>query len=278
MAAGSGPSWRGSASTPGRGNARSWRKPTASTAAVASPFRSRWFRAASGLITTAIAVTAITIFIFLIFVPGCSETQFALLVPAPYNNESLPPSPFAQQDREAFRDAFKASSISDQLNRNSSSAKDSAAAPGSSSNNPLFVYVTAMAGLTDRGALLYSMDSGPDEAEGAIPIEQLWKYLASQPPGRKKIVAIDLARGPVDDRWGQFVRPSVSRSAGSDLTLVDAAAAIPNLAVITSAAPGEVSWTSPVFARSVFAHFLVRALFRRGRRSRRTTARLPRQS
>jgi len=257
MASGAGPSWRGSGPTPGRGNAQSWRRPGTPAASAAWPVRARWLRAAGGLISTAIAIAAIATFIFLVFVPGCSQTQFAVLAPAPYNNAALPPSPFSQQDREAFRADLKAAILPEQL----VPLATSAGAPESSNQSPLFVYVTAMAGRTGDGVVLYTMDSGPDDVDGTIPLGHLWKYLAAKPATQKKIVAIDIARGPVDDRWGLFIRPTVGISGESgNLLLPDDAAAIPNLAVITSAAPGELSWTSPAFARSVFAQFLVRAL------------------
>ncbi|QDT55801.1 von Willebrand factor type A domain protein [Caulifigura coniformis] len=256
MASGAGPSWRGSEPTPGRGNAQSWRRPGTPAASAAWPVRGRWIRAVGGLISTAIAIAAIATFIFLVFVPGCSETQFAVLAPAPYNNAALPPSPFSQQDREAFRADLNAASLPEQL-----SPSSSADAASSSKQGPLFIYVSAMAGRTGSGVVLYTMDSGPDDADGTIPIEHLWKYLAATPAERKKIVAIDIARGPVDERWGLFIRPTVGVPDGSgSLQLTEEAAAIPNLAVITSAAPGELSWSSPAFARSVFAQFLVRAL------------------
>ena len=258
MAAGAGPSWRGSGPTPSRDNARSWRRPSSSTS-TARPLRSRWVRAAGGLISTAVAIAAITAFIFLVFLPGCTNPEFAVFAPAPYSNPSLPPAPFAQQDREAFRDAFKQQAAVQPIPLDAAAGEPPAKA--SDTGRPLIVYVSAMAGHTDRGVVLYAMDAGPDETDASIPLDRLWKYLAAQPSARKKVVAIDLARGPVDDRWGQFVRPTVGRPAGSgDVTLVDEAAAIPNLAVITSAAPGEVSWTSASLARSAFAHFLVRAL------------------
>ena len=263
MSSGSGPSWRGSAgSARGAGGARSWRKP-GSGPAQTWPVRSRWVRGFLSLFSAAIGLGAIALFVFLIFVPGCTQTRYSILAPAPYNDAGLPPHPFAQQDREAFREKFGAAGLSEVL----------AGKPGSTAGQPAraassrgvqFLYVTALAGETATGVVLYSIDSGPDEIEGAIPLTRVWDYLASLPKEQRKILAIDIARGPIDWRWGLFLRPSIGLS--DDVGTASAAVhsekipPIPNLAVLTSAAPGEVSWTTPGLGQSVFGHFLIRAL------------------
>ena len=127
----------------------------------------------------------------------------------------------------------------------------------------LVLYVTALAGRNDSGVGIYSEDSGPDEPEGYLPLDRLWEFLEKLPREQKKILAIDLARGPIDWRWGQFTRPEPQAvSEHNDVTDGFAAALsrIPNLAILSSAAPGEVSWSSPSLSRSVFAHFLIRGI------------------
>ena len=258
-----GPSWRGSAQTPAQRGARSWRRPgTGSTASL--PLKSRWLRGFLSLMSALVAIASIVLFIILIFVPGCSRTQFAILSPAPYTNGGLPPYPFAQQDREDYQTQLSAENLPDFLGK-----KQSTTAPKSeprvrqAAKSVLVVYVAALAGRTDDGVVLYSIDSGPDEPEGYLPLQQLWDYLASLPSSQKKILAIDLSRGPIDWRWGQFTAPGLAPSTGQgpsqgDLDAI--LAKIPNLAVLTSAAPGEVSWPNPTFSHSVFAHFLLRGL------------------
>ena len=264
-----GPSWRGSAETPARGGVRSWRRP-GSGPATAWPLRSRLLRAVLSLLSALVAFAAIALFIFLVFVPGCSQTRFAVLAPAPYSDSGLPPHPFAQQDGEHFRTHFAAENLSELLGQ-SQPVAGAKAAPngggatksGAASRSVLLLYVTALAGRTDNGVVLYSIDSGPDEPEGYLPLDQLWEFLGKLPREQKKILAIDLARGPVDWRWGQFVRPELGAVADRpDVTggLNGALSTIPNLAIVTSAAPGEVSWSSPSLSRSVFAHFLIRAI------------------
>lgn len=257
MPAAPGPSWRGSSDAALRGGVRSWRRP-GSGGSPALPLRSRWLRKFLSLLSTGLALAAIAIFIFLVFVPGCTQTRFAILAPAPYANDGMSPFPFAQQDREAFRAAFSADSLSEMLSGKSPAA---AGASRGGSKSPLLLFVASMAGQTDKGVILYPVDAGPDDAEGAISIDQIWDFLKARPANEKKILVIDLARGPVDARWGQFVHPFPgTASSENKLSIPEAAAGISNLAVMTSAAPGEVSWTSSAFSRSVFAQFVIRAL------------------
>ncbi len=257
-----GPSWRGSAETPARGGIRSWRRP-GSGPVTTWPLRSRWLRAILSLLSALIALAAITLFIFLVFVPGCSQTRFAVLAPAPYSDGGLPPHPFAQQDRENFRDQFSRPLFPVENLAGLLGQKQPLAGSKSSSRSVLLLYVTALAGRTDQGVVLYSVDSGPDEPEGYLPLDQLWEFLEKLPREQKKILAIDLARGPIDWRWGQFARPELGVAANRpDATggMKSALSMIPNLAILTSGAPGEVSWSSPSLSRSVFAHFLMRAI------------------
>lgn len=209
-----------------------------------------------------IAFVSIVLFIILVFVPGCTQTRFAVLSPAPYSDAGLPPHPYAQQDREDFRGAFSAENLSERLTANqiSNSTKPPKA---SDARSVLVLYVTALAGRSESGVVIYTIESGPDEPEGYLPIDQLWKYLASQPPEQKKILAVDLARGPIDWRWGQFARPELAADSDQHKSVSQIGVAlekIPNLAILTSAAPGEMSWVSPTLSRSVFSHFLIRAL------------------
>ena len=70
-------------------------------------------RAFASLLSAVIAIAAIILFIFLVFVPGCNQTRFVVLSPAPYNDAGMPPHPFAQQEREDFRTRFSADSLSE---------------------------------------------------------------------------------------------------------------------------------------------------------------------
>lgn len=260
MSSPSGPSWRGSTNPPVREGSRAWRRPGSGAAGPAISIRSRWLRGLLSFFSALIALASMALFVFLLFVPGCTQTQYALLAPAPYSDGGMPPHPFAQQDREDFRAGFPGINLADPLAQPASTAATPA---GGSSRGTLVLYVTALAGQTSDGVVIYSVDSGPDEPDGYLPLGRLWDYLHSLPPDQKKILALDLARGPVDWRWGQLNRPVLgsSSSRGESNGIVrEALTSIPNLAVLTSAAPGELSWTSPILARSVFAEFLIRGL------------------
>lgn len=256
-----GPSWRGSAESSARQGARSWRRP-GSGGVTAWPLRSRWIKTLLSFLSALIAIASIILFIILVFVPGCTQTRFAVLSPAPYSDAGLPPHPYAQQDRDDFRGAFNADNLSERLSANqiSNNAKPSKPADARS---VLVLYVTALAGRSESGVVIYTVDSGPDEPESYLPLDQLWKYLSSLPQDQKKILAIDLARGPIDWRWGQFARPELAAETDQHKSVSQIATAlekISNLAILTSAAPGEISWVSPSLSRSVFGHFLIRAL------------------
>lgn len=259
MSSPSGPSWRGSSHPPAREGSRAWRRPGSGSGAAVS-IRSRWLRGLLSVFSALIALASMALFVFLLFVPGCTQTQYGLLAPAPYSDGGMPPHPFAQQDREDFRASFSGINLADQLAQPAPSA---AATAGGTPRGTLVLYVTALAGHSGDGVVIYSVDSGPDEPDGYLSLDRLWDYLRSLPREQKKILALDLARGPVDWRWGQLYRPVLGSGASqseSQGVIGPVLSSIPNLAVLTSAAPGELSWTSPILARSVFAEFLIRGL------------------
>lgn len=259
-----GPSWRGSAQSVPHDNRRSWRRPGNGSGGTFR-LRSPWLKALLSLFTTLIAIASIVLFIILVFVPGCNQTHFVFLSPAPYSDGGLPPQAFAQQEREDFRSRFSAESLSDLLaaTQTNSSGKKGTSKKRDRSRSILVLYVTALAGRSDAGVFLYSDNAGPDEPSGYLSLDQIWQFLGNLPPEQKKVVAIDIARGPIDWRWGQFARPDLNRKLDSQEPRDDVGAIlsrVPNLAIISSAAPGEVSWSSPSLARSIFGYYLIRGL------------------
>jgi|GEM_PF-2260352 len=213
-----------------------------------------------------LAVGAMAAFIILVFVPGCTQTRYAVLSMAPYRDGGMPPEPFAQQDSDAFRERLAAVDLPQQIDR---TGPTSAAGPASLLGNMTgksvtVIYVTALAARTGNGIVIYPADARPDEAEACIPLERLWDFLAELPAAQKKIIVLDLARGPIDWRWGQLVPPlstdSKEASGSAPAELRTALSKVPNLAILCSAAPGETSWSSPSLGNSVFAHYLLRAL------------------
>lgn len=218
------------------------------------------------------AFVAICLFIYLIFVPGCNQVDYSVLAPAPYTDPAMPPQPFAQQDAEAFRGAFRAESLSPAFeSKDTTTNSKSAKRKSVSSRSTRFLYVTALAGQDASGdVVLYregsgpdSIDLGPSSPNGCVPLEDVREVLSALPAEQKKVLVIDLASGPIDWRWGQFARPpmgSANEQTASNSAVDKLLAEVKNLAIITSGAPGETSWTSPILKQSVFAHFLCRAL------------------
>ena len=264
MPAPNGPSWRGSGGPPGSNDARSWRRP-ATDGTAEWPISSKILNSLLGLGSTLVSIAAITLFIYLIFVPGCAHYDVVVMAPAPYHDPGLPPHPFAEQDRNDFTDRFSASSLEERLQAGTNVKLRNRGAWRS----VLIVYVTALAGqyvkeqeqTNDRepgkriDVVLYGIDSGPDEPEGRMSLDRVLKYLEEQPPALKKVLFIDLARGPMDWRWGQFTRPVLAAG-----LLEQASKKIPNLAIITACAPGEVSWSRPSQGHTAFAHYLMQGL------------------
>ncbi len=232
--------------------------------------RSRWLRTLLGTLSMIVGFIAILMFVILVFVPGCNQTDFAVLCPAPYTDLGMPPQAFAKRDADEFRDRFGAQSFLPILEPGKSTGGSNPVKKASASRKVRFYFVTAMAGQTSDGVVFYRADSGADDIDlglndpnGCLPMQALWKYLAELPSDQKKILVIDVASGPIDWRWGQFERPRLGDSFDKGDSLgaaVDALARIPNLAVLTSAAPGETSWTNPILKQSAFSHFLIRGL------------------
>lgn len=261
MAAPNGPSWRGSGGSSGGRNDRSWRRPSTETVNNI-PLQSKFLKSLLGLGSTLLSIAAIVGFVYLIFVPGCNQTDVIVMAPAPYYDARMPPHPFGEQDRNEFSERFGGDRLKERL--------EAAVTKKLKNRGPWrsvqILYVSALAGQYMKeeeqsknrepgkrvDVVLYDTDATPDEPEGRFSLDELLSYLEKQPRDLKKIVFIDLARGPTDWRWGQFTRPVV----GAGL-FEDACKRIPNLAIMTSCAPGELSWTSPSLGHSVFTHFLV---------------------
>ncbi|WP_010585392.1 VWA domain-containing protein [Schlesneria paludicola] len=267
----SGPSWRGSAPKPAPGNARSWRRP-GNAPVTTWNLKSGWLKGFFSLMSVLAAFVAICLFIYLIFVPGCNQVDYSVLAPAPYTDPAMPPQPFAQQDAEAFRGTFRAESLSTAFESKvaATNAKP-ARRKSASSRSTRVLYITALAGQDGNGdVVLYREGSGPDSIDlgasspnGCVPLDQVREALAALPAEQKKVLVIDVASGPIDWRWGQFARPPMGSSAdqeASNPAIDKLISDVKNLAVITSGAPGEPSWASPILKQSVFAHFLCRAL------------------
>lgn len=255
------PNWRGNAgaASPARGIVRSWRRPGAGVASW-RPVRGQFARWLFSAVASVMAALAMILFVALVFLPGCSVTRIAVLTVPEYSDRGLPPFAFAQADADLFQKRFQGVSLEGQIPQPSAEVKRGLTSGGSKS--VLIVWLATLAGRADKGVLLYQPQSHPDESETAMPLDRVWEFLKGLPTEQKKLVILDVARGPVDWRWGQFGPPFAAPDQSTqDNELTRAVASVPNLAILTATAPDETSWSSPHLQHSIFANMVARGLF-----------------
>ncbi|MBX3412486.1 MAG: hypothetical protein KF708_07350 [Pirellulales bacterium] len=183
----------------------------------------------------------------------------------------IPPNSFAREDVEQFKDLHDESlvvvdgtgieetdwnqswrNVPDGINRLS---KLLGKTVGLARQQTLVIYLS-MHGVVDldernqpRACLL--PPSGGSNKEW-LPVADLFALLKKEEfARRKKLLILDAHRLESDWSLGQLYN-------GFGAALEDAfqAAQVPNLVVLTAAAPGQVAWASPEMARSNFGHFV----------------------
>ncbi len=261
MSASPKPNWRGNAgaAAPGRGGVRSWRRP-GTAAGWFLPARGQFARWLFSAVASLVSVLAMIVFVWLVFAPGCTATRFGVLTVSDYNDRSLPPLSFAKEDADLFlqsvqKQGGKGVSLEGQIPDPSAEVRRSLTSGGA--KNVVVLWLATLSGRTSDGVLLYQERSHPDEPETALPLDRVFKFLKGLPPRQKKLLILDVARGPTDWRWGQFGSPF---STPDPEELTKAVEDVPNLAILTAAAPGEISWSSPQLKNSVFAEQVARGL------------------
>jgi hypothetical protein len=125
-------------------------------------------------------------------------------------------------------------------------------------------WLKALADRKEDGIILYLSQPGGtddlgkpflfDEQGGHLEIAKL--LLALKPVGKKKLLILDAAQTPTDWRNGILV----NQFADGLKKLEPEIASDPNLLVLCASSPGQRSWVSEEFGRSVFAHFLMEGL------------------
>ncbi len=255
------PNWRGNAgaASPGRGGVRSWRRPGA-VAGLFLPGRGQFTRWLFSTVAWLLSVLAMILFVWLIFIPGCAAPQFGVLTVSEYDR-SLPPLSFAKEDAKQFSGIeLKVQDLLDP----SESAKVRNSLTGRREDDVLVVWLAMLAGRTDDGVLLYQgTSSHPDEQSRttALPLDEVFKFLKGQTPKQnkqQKLLILDVWRGPIDWRWGQFGVPFASPNQEAELE--KAVEDVPHLAILTAASSGEISWSSPQMKRSVFSEMVTHGL------------------
>ncbi len=125
-------------------------------------------------------------------------------------------------------------------------------------------WLKALADRKEDGIILYLPQPGGtdengkpflfDEQGGRFDVLKLIQAL--KPVGKKKFLIFDATQTPTDWRNGVLV----NQFADGLKKLAPEIAADPNLLVLCSSSPGQRSWVSEEFGRSIFAHFLMEGL------------------
>lgn len=255
------PSWRDAAAGgPSRTRgASSWRTPGASDGR--SPLGEGRKRVAWGQIlraggAAAAALLCAGIFWWATTLPGCTKTQIIVTGVTEYAACAIAPNTFGENDANAlleFHDGNRL--IVDSLQGRPKFAERFQTVK---SDRSLVVYLSVHGGAGREGAYLLPSDANPDDVTSFLSLDLLWNALAAQPPGQKKLVLLDLCRTRTNWRTGlldNFVQDD----------LEPAVRDIPNLFVMCSCSPGELSWASRDLGpdgqgQSVFGHFVATGL------------------
>jgi hypothetical protein len=122
------------------------------------------------------------------------------------------------------------------------------------------VFLALHGGVDARGAYLVPDDAGlGPTAENRLRLEDVLDRLARLPAARHKVLILDATQMSANWPLGMLQNDFARELEGLDERI----AAVPNLVVLSSSAPDQLSWSSPEWRQTAFTHFLIEGL--RGR-------------
>lgn len=120
---------------------------------------------------------------------------------------------------------------------------------------PVVVYLCTQSVRDSKGEiLLLPADAQPDNPATFIPLAQVLELL-KKCPSTSKLLILDIAHDLADPRLG-----SLSNNIAEAIPAAVEAVEDPNLLVLTSCSPGQVSLSSEAIGRSVFGYYLEQGL------------------
>jgi hypothetical protein len=175
----------------------------------------------------------------------------------------LPPSPWGQQDREALRGTgLKELEAFTSQDRDVLLQAIHKLGQGQAKDQPLVVFLAAYAtGSDNGGVVLLPADARLDDPSSLVPFQQVLDALnKGRCPVKKRLLLLDLAQPCAAPRAGlltndvpERLRPLLESAVRDD----------PDLQILTSCSPGQVSLSSEELRHTVFAHYVAQGLLGR---------------
>ena len=256
--------WRGtggaskggsSGSSGGSGKDRSWRDASNTgwdTKAASGKPRSRIFSRAVGVLIVSLLLG---VGAWMLTLPGCTPTYLIVATAKQYQETALPPNAFASNDDAALRSLINPGHFSGPEERVVTTFEEMVGHAKGHKN--VVLYLNKLGVRKAKHAYVLDVQAKHEKDAGFVQLDDLWKALKELPENNEqvKVVLLDVCRFESDWRLG-ILENSVLDN------LADNIADIDNLVVITSCAPGEVSYTSAHLGggQSVFGHYAFRAL------------------